>query len=187
MPAILRTTNKVSNFLAREQWRDRNFCREDVQVDLTGLAASDGNGIAGQEIVQVGMMLMQVGKTGAFKAMTAAFDPAADRIGIIVDERVGDPVFYNGTDMDDAFDATLGTGLQTNMNWGTTSTSKPTLALLVRGDAMIRLGGTIRPLVVQDPTETAKITLALKAQGIEILKGQETLYSTDLKRPFRTL
>ncbi len=181
MPAILKTTNKVSNFLAREQWRDRNWCREDVQVDLTGRATLGPYQIVGQEIVRVGTVLMQVNKTGAFVAATSAFNPANDRIGVIVDERVGDPTFMNGTDMKGNTGA-LGYGLQSPMNWGSTATSTPTLALIVKGDAIMRQGGLITSTIVDTVLATA-----LKAQGIEVVTQLSGLYSTDRKRPFRKL
>ncbi len=183
MAAILKTVNKVSNFLAREQWRDRNWCRKDVQVDLTGLAALDPNTDV-EKIVQVGMVVMldtSVSTTKWVIYNDGAFNPAEDQVGIIVDERVGDPVFFNGTDMDGNNDATLGYGKINNMDWGTTSTSVPTLAILVKGDAIVRTGGLITPVV------TSKLVPALNAQNIETVSQLSGLYSTDRKRPFRAL
>jgi hypothetical protein len=134
MAKLLTTLNSVGNFLIREQWRDRNYCRADAKVDTTTTG----------DAFEVGEVVMQVGGlsgvgAGAFVELTDAFDPDADKVGIIVDERIQDPVFYNGT-------VSLGYG--TNSSLALSETIQPdwkndsvTLALLVRGDAMVRLDG----------------------------------------------
>ena len=126
---------------------------------------------------------MKTKGTDVYTVLTSAFDPVADTLGIIVDERVGDPVFMNGTDMDGNTDATLGYGKQDNMDWGTDSLAIPTLALLVSGDSMVRYDG----LILESTAVEADVKSALESQGIKVITSLEGLYSTDRKRAFRTL
>lgn len=156
MPKLLTTTNKVGNFMIREQWRDRNFCREDAKVAITGLA-----------VKEVGAVVMiDEGTTTAYIDFdqTTFAGYTAGKVGIIVDERIDDPVFYS------AEDGLVG------------EDTDRTLALLVKGDAIVRLDG-----LYIDAGQEADATTALEAQGITVQDSLKGRFNTDVKRDFASL
>jgi hypothetical protein len=178
MTAILTTNNNVSNFLIREQWRDRNFCRSDEAVILAGIAGSSTGITAGETrfkgVVEVGAIVMRLkdaDEKTPFEALDENFttDSTLYDIGIIVDERVGDPTFYSPEDG------------QITPDWTLESPDTVTLALLVRGDAMVRLGG----LSLEGDTYTDLVKASLEAQGITIIDKLSGKYSVSNKRGFR--
>lgn len=157
MPKLLTTTNKVGNFMIREQWRDRNFCREDAKVALT-------TGVATKEVGAV--VMIDVGTTPAYIDFdqTTFATYTAGKVGIIVDERIDDPTFYS------VEDGLLG------------EDTDRTLALLVKGDAIVRLDGLIFA-----SGQGADVKAALEAQGITVQEELKGRHNTDVKRAFVAL
>lgn len=171
MAALQKTVNSVGNFLIREQWRDRNWCRADAAVNLT---------TPGPIPFEVGEV---VGRNGAnptdpFARLVSGLTNQTE-FAIIVDERVSDPVFFNHV---------VSTGFGTNPtvlgkvtpNW---KADTVTLAVLVRGDAMVRKDG----LTFGGTTGGDKdvVLAALKAKGIVIVDQLVAKYSTDRMKAFR--
>lgn len=156
MPKLLTTTNKVGNFMIREQWRDRNFCREDALVAVTGLATAEVGAV----------VMIDEGTTTEYIDFdqTTFAGYTAGKVGIIVDERIDDPTFYS------VEDGLLG------------EDTDRTLALLVKGDAIVRLDG----LIIAAGQE-ADAKAALEAQGITVQEQLKGRHNTDVKRPFVAL
>lgn len=162
MPKLSKSINKVGNFLIREFWRDRNWCRIDAVVDVT---SADGVQFEPGEIVG----RATVG-TGPFGEVTVANHATLLEFGIIVDERIGDPTFFDFYHADvigtpDANSAqrapawTGGAGVDTDY----------TLALLVGGPSMVRQDGMeYGELTTQ--AEKDVVNAVLEAQGIRINK-----------------
>tara|TARA_R100001129_G_C5312539_1_gene245577 strand:+ start:1144 stop:1620 length:477 start_codon:yes stop_codon:yes gene_type:complete len=151
MPKILENINTVSNFLSREQWRDKNFCRKDVTV----LADT-----AGAKNMEVGAVLYQNDKAGNYLELADAFDPALDNIAILVDERVGDDVIL--TDSGPSAKA-----------WGTAGTTA-SLAVLVKGDAIVRKGGLF--FGAAGATAINNAVTSLEAAGIKVIDSFQGQY-----------
>ena len=171
MASLLTTGNKVGNFLIREQWRDRNYCRVDAAVTLSSLSQRE-----------VGTLVVQTGGAGAFAEFAAGTVIAADDVlGIIVDERINDPVFLATGEAS----ATLQTG---------DDNASRILAVMVSGDAIVRLDG----LYIKSAAKTsngvgydaadadvAAIVAQLKAQGITVQDSLKGMFSEN--RAFASL
>lgn len=160
MAKILTSVNKVGNFLIREQWRDRNFCREDALVALTST-------ISGRKM-EVGEVVIQKTGTTKFVEFTGTAISEGDVLGIIVDERIGDEIIYQAGQSTEA-------KAQLKADW---ATGEVTLAVLVRGDAIVRRDGLNYGNVANTTGNAAKVKIAtdqLIAQGIRVedqLKGK---------------
>ena len=151
MPRILENINHVGNFIIREFWTDRNYTRQDVTV----LADT-----AGAKNMEVGAVLYQNDKAGNYIEIDDAFDAALDNIAILVDERVGDQIILDDT------------GPSAAKAWGTAGTTA-TLAVMVKGPALVRQGGLFFGGAAAGTITNA--VAALEAVDIKVqdsLKGQ---------------
>lgn len=170
MAALQETMNSVGNFLIREQWRDRNWCRADAAVNLTTSGATFEVGeVVGRDATA---------PTAPFARLVTGLTNQTE-FAIIVDERIQDPVFFNH-----AVSAGFGTNPTTlgkvTPNW---KADTVTLAVLVRGDAMVRTGGL--SFGAADNTDKTAVLAALKAKGIVAQDQLSGKYSTDRMKAFR--
>lgn len=170
MTALLKTVNSVGNFLAREQWRDRNWCRADVAIDY-----STANVLP----FEVGEVLGRDATLpdAPFVRLVAGLTAQTEFV-ILVDERTSDPVFYNHV-------PTVGYGVvpatgKLTPDW---KADTLTLAALVRGDALVRKDGLTWGAAA--PADKDTITAYFKSKGIIVQEYLHGKYSTDQMKAFR--
>lgn len=170
MPKVLGSTNRVGNFLIREEWRDKNWCRDDVAVDLTGMPELALT-IQGEAFAQVGTVVYEdADALGTYVLMDATYVPVTDKIGIIVDERLGDHTMYS-----------IAYGQQVvNIEAGTTDVTE--LAILNKGKAMVRKDGMIFPVA-----QEANVLAGLADAGIEVITELQGFDAKDVEIPLRTI
>ena len=186
---LLKTLNKVGNFLIHEQWRDRNFCRADAEVALD---------LAGGEPLEVGEVVYRLiadGPAAEFirpVTTVALADPTLIEVGIVVDERVQDPTFFVHP-VSDGFGTDPASGLGVKqIDWSAAVAQTTTLAILKSGDAIVRDGGLTFGTYVLDGTvpadDTSKETLIAALETQQRIVVQDSLkgkYSTDNVHDFR--
>lgn len=173
MAKLLTTLNNVGNFLIREQWRDRNFCRVDGSVNVTPSATST-------EVIEVGEVVARdsTSTTAAYVRLSDGVIPANAEYGIVVDERVQDPVFYNSVaTVGKGAEYVAGTDQTIQPNW---STDTVTLAVMVKGDAMVRTDGLNFGTTVVGEIATARA--AMEAAGIVFNDQLTGKYTNDSLR-----
>lgn len=170
MPKITSTVNRVSNFVIKEQWLDRNWCRDAVAVDLTGVPELCET-VQGAPLAQVGVVVYEdADALGTWVLMDATYVAGTDKIGVIVDDRLGDDAMYDITN-----------GQQVvNVEKGTTDVTE--LAVIVKGDAMVRLGGMIYP-----SAQEATVIAGLEAVDIMVSTQLAGIHSEAVGIPFEAV